>query len=187
MATAAKVIAAEVACVNSVQTIVSNTFAVANTSANGTAFRVSIAGVSPPGQVNVQGIAPGVVLSLLVGSNGNLADPVILSTGIPAQPGGQFAAEYLVTLRANGAGIGSAGANANTVWTAACLTPNPFYGYGQALQTLVAIAAPSSNGAPANVVITSNAVFCNITVAAQAASGVNAVSLIETSVISQVV
>lgn len=183
------VLTSEVACVNSVQTIVSNTAWINLASAaanvqNGNTFRVSIAGVTPAYSNGSTQFAPGTVVQIAVGPNGNAADPILASVSIPGSLFGSqsWTAEALLTCRKNATLSG--GANANTQWAASVLSSpvsNPS-GFGFVSQSIL---NPAANGV-ANVQLSGTANAANITVLVTAAAGVNASALVEQLVISQV-
>lgn len=157
---------------NSVITYVNSNTAmnVANSNANGSVFRVSVGGTALPQTFGSISVYPSVNVSVVAGIGGNVSDASIVSVVIPPNPAtGAFAAELLVTQRANGK---SGGATANAIWVGSSFDPSAFS------------SSPGANGVVNVTIGASNTQFLGVT--AQVLGAANANLAIETCVIASV-
>ena len=159
--------------------------AAANTQ-NGNVFRISVAGITPPIQFGSESIYPPVVLSVLVGANGNIADQVVGTVTLPSVgTTGAWSADAILTCRKNATFSG--GTNANTQWV--CVINNITNPIPYTQQSEVVLSGPSSNGA-VNVSLqtaagayTSN--LANISVAVGLNTSQNGNTFVESCIINQ--
>jgi hypothetical protein len=166
-------------------TAVLTTGNIANTQANGSTYNIVVGGITPAIQFGSESNYPATIVAVAIGANGNAADPIIVQANIPPNPQtGAWTADFLVTLRGNGAG---AGANANQVWSGISLNPliPPITG---AIIIPAVASSPATNG-NVNVAMSSSIVAnsVNISVLVAASTGQNANSLVESAIVFQMV
>jgi hypothetical protein len=159
--------------------------AAANTQ-NGNVFRISVAGIVPPINFGSESVFPPVVLSVLVGANGNIADQVVGTVSLPTYAtNGVWSADAVLTCRKNSTFSG--GTNANSQWV--CVINNITNPIPYTQTPEIAISGVASNGA-VNVSLqtaagayTSN--LANISVAVGLNTSQNGNAFVESCIINQ--
>ena len=149
-------ITSEVVANSNSQGLIFSTNIFANTTANGSAARVSFGGFVSPGVFGSNQYPATVLVNMYVGANGTSADPLVSQYLLPLVSG-SFDGESIITIRANAK---AAGATANAVYTGLVVDP---------ISAQIAIAA---NGNVNSAMSASNT--ANISIYALAGSGQNA-------------